>query len=148
MSQIQTQSAAIDRVIDIARGTVHATTIDWEHRAFKRRACDGWVALVHVDQNGEKTPAITLRSEDIGAGGMRVYSWHELPVGTRAGMLLRKTNGEPVLLGARVVYCCSRGRIDFECGLKFAPMPSIININDFREPDGALMDLGPALSAA
>ena len=137
----------VRRVIEIARGRCKASTTDWENRAFKRRPCDGWVALVHFDADGRKSKAVTLRGEDLSAGGMGVYSWQELPVGTRGTVMINGEEGQPILLGAKVVYCRPRSRHDYQVGIRFAEQPAAVTIEDFTDADGAPLKLGPALAA-
>lgn len=138
----------VRRVIDVARGAAGAAPEDWEHRAFKRRRCDGWIALVHFDADGRRTPAMPMRAEDIGVGGLAVYSWTELPVGARGAVLMKSGDGPPEILGVKVAWCRRRGELDWQCGLRFAERPRAVTLDDFREPDGQLMELGPALTAA
>ena len=133
---------SLERILDIAVGSAEADARDWENRAFKRRECDGWIAMISVDANGEKSEPVTMRSEDLSPGGIGTYSWHEVPAGSRGVMMIRRSAGEHVLLGAKVVYCRPRSARDYRCGIQFSSPPPGVSIDDFREEGGALIDLG------
>jgi hypothetical protein len=117
---------------------------DHERRQHVRRTCDRWIGVVTVDPDGRKSPVVTVRAEDISAGGLGVYAWTTLQ--GRGAALIPRTGGEPAIVGTDVVYCRSRSRHDFDCGLRFTAPPSEISIDDFRDTDGALVDLGAAAS--
>jgi hypothetical protein len=105
------------------------------------------VVLIQVSSSGQKASPIILASENISSGGLCVIAPLELPVGGRGAILMQKSDGECVLLGARVVYVNPLDAEAFECGLEFEIQPSAISLNDFSDAAGNLPQIGPSQAA-
>ena len=99
----------IDRIIDIARGAAPPGPGERENRETAREPYTGPVALVQFRPSGDMTAPVTLPCQDISIGGLGVVSPRELPIGARGAVLMLRSDGEPVVLGARVVYANHRG---------------------------------------
>jgi hypothetical protein len=143
----QPEFSQVDRIIDIASGSAPAGPSERENREATRVPFVGHVALLQRSSSGEKHRPILLVSDNLSSGGLCVIAGHELPVGGRGAILLLKSDGEPVILGARVVYVNALGPKGFECGLEFAPPPSDVSIDDFCDAAGDLPQVGPARAA-
>src|SRR5262245_4772659 len=105
----------IDRIIDVARGAAPSGPAERENRESARVPFSGPIAMVQFRPSGDKTTPVTLSCQDLSVGGLGVISPRELPVGTRGAILMLRSNGEPVVLGARVVHAAARGPRTWEC---------------------------------
>ena len=132
---------------DAGEGQGTGSIVRSEQRAHSRRPCDGWAAFVRVNDYGGKSAVIPLRGEDISTGGIGAYCWTELKPGTRGGLMIKRPGGDHLLLGADVIYCHRRSRLDFDCGLRFTSKPLDVELSDFRHADGGPLNLGPPLVA-
>ncbi|MHC4414132.1 MAG: PilZ domain-containing protein [Planctomycetota bacterium] len=137
----------VDRIIDIARGVAPHGYADRENRETTRVPYNGEVALVLITSSGGKTAPLIMYGEDISSGGICARSQEELPVGGCGGALMLRSDGEPVVLATRVVYCNSYGAMGFECGLEFQPQAPPVTLEDFRDKAGDWPDLTPARAA-
>ncbi len=137
----------IDRIIDVARGAAPFGPSQRENREATRIPYTSDVAMVVVSPSGAKLSPHLLNCENISTGGLCVMSPSELPVGSRGGVLIMKSDGEVVVLGAKVVYANSGGAGRFECGLEFERETSLVTMDDFRDPVGNLPQIGPAKAA-
>jgi hypothetical protein len=144
---IQTETNRIDRIIDIARGVAPVGPSERENREATRTPYAAGIALVLISAAGRKSPPIDLISENISSGGLCVISGQELPVGGRGAILIPKSDGEHVLMGARVVYVNALDGETCECGLEFEVPPAAAAVRDFRDAAGNLPRLGPARAA-
>lgn len=143
----QPETNRVDRIIDIARGVAPVGPGERENREATRIPFVSQVALIQVSSSGRKAFPIMLTSENISSGGLCVIAPLELPVGGRGAILMQKSDGECVLLGARVVYVNPLDDEAFECGLEFEIQPSAIALDDFLDAAGDLPQIGPALAA-
>jgi hypothetical protein len=143
----QPEANRVDRIIDIARGIAPVGPSERENREATRIPFVIQVALIQVSSSGQKMSPILLNSENISSGGLCVIAPLELPVGGRGAILMQKSDGECVLLGARVVYVNPLDAENFECGLEFEIKPSAISLNDFSDAAGNLPQIGPAQAA-
>ncbi len=134
----------IDRILDVARGVAFRGPSERENRELTRIPFDGHVALVVLLPTGEKAPPVSLAAQDVSSGGLCVIAPQELAVGGRGAILILKSDGEAVILGARVVYANWLGVPGFECGLEFELQPSGVSLEDFLDAEGNL----PRLAAA
>ncbi|MHC4990626.1 MAG: PilZ domain-containing protein [Planctomycetota bacterium] len=125
-------------VLEIKNGVVEPRSEDLERREFVRRPCSQWIGLITVGDDGQREP-VTVRAENVSAGGLGAYAW-EAAVGP-AALLIRRADGEPELLGAEVVYCRQRSRLDYDLGLRFGEVPAGVSLEDFRQDDGSLLGL-------
>ncbi len=139
----------IDRIIDIARGAAPAGPRERESRESARVPYAVPVAMVQFRPSGDKSSPVTLNCKEIGIGGLGVIAPLELPVGCRGVVLMLRSNGEPVLLGARVVHSNPAGPRQYECGLEFeVPPPAVaVSLDDFRDARGNLPRLTIARAA-
>ena len=137
----------IDRIIDTARGVAPAGPGERNNREANRIPYAHQVALVPINATGRKGIPIVLTAENISSGGLCVISDRELSVGGRGAILMRKSDGQGVLLGGRVVYVNALGEGCYECGLEFEIRPSIASLDDFPATAGDLLSSGPALAA-
>jgi hypothetical protein len=126
-------------MIVIQDDAVGARPQDHERRRSIRRPCDRWAALVTVAEGGKSAP-YTVRAENVSTGGMAVYSWQ--PLEGSGALMVQRANGEMALVGAEIVYCRPRSRLDYDCGIRFTGRPGGVSLDDFREGDGKLLDLG------
>jgi hypothetical protein len=143
----QPEANRVDRIIDIARGIAPVGPGERENREATRIPFASQVALIQMSSSGQKAPPIILDSENISSGGLCVIASLELPVGGRGAILMQKSNGDCVLLGARVVYVNPLDAENFECGLEFEIKPSAISLNDFSDAAGDLPQIGSAQAA-
>ncbi len=143
----QSETRQIDRIIDIARGVSPLGPSERENREATRMPFAGQVAVVQVSTSGEKTAPILMQGENISSGGLCVVTEHELPVGGRRAVLLQKSDGEAVIIAARVVYANPIGVRGFECGLEFEMRQTSATMDDFSDAAGNLPHIGPALAA-
>ena len=134
----------IDEVIDIARGVSFPGRFGREQRDTARLPFNGMVAYVRITPVGELAPPVLLAAGDISVGGMCVRSPETLPVGSRGAVLVSRSNGEPVVLAAKVVHCNQVGTCKFECGLEFEVALPAATIRDFHDGDGKLPDVARA----
>ncbi len=137
----------IDRIIDVARGVAPCGPSQRENREATRIPYTSDVAMVVVTPSGAKASPSILNCENISTGGLCVMSHSELPVGSRGGVLIMKSDGDIVVLGAKVVYTNARGPAGFECGLEFERTISLVTLDDFRDQIGKLPRIGPAKAA-
>ncbi len=139
----------IDRILDIARGAAPAGPGERENRESARVPYAAPVAMVQFRPSGDKTSPVTLTCQDISIGGLGVISPRELPVGCRGAVLMLRSNGDPVVLGARVVHTNPAGPRQYECGLEFeTPPPAVaVSLDDFRDARGDLPRLTIARAA-
>lgn len=137
----------IDRILDIARGAAPAGPNERENREACRLPYTATVAMIMITPSGEKTAPTLIACEDISTGGIRVRSTTELPVGSRGGVLILKSDGEAVVLGARVVHVHDHRSDGFECGIEFETQPSVVTMLDFQDPAGNMPEIGPARAA-
>ncbi|MHC4080360.1 MAG: PilZ domain-containing protein [Planctomycetota bacterium] len=143
----QSETSRVDRIIDIARGVAPVGPGERENREATRIPFASQVALIQVGASGQKASPIILTSENISSGGLCVIARLELSVGGRGAILMQKSNGECVLLGARIVYVNPLDAETFECGLEFEVQPSSIALDDFHDAAGNLPQIGPAQAA-
>lgn len=136
-----------DRIIDIARGAAPAGPSERENREACRIPYMGTVAIVLIAPSGGKTAPALVACRDISTGGLRVLSSNELPVGSRGGVLIMKSDGEPVVLGARIVHVRRHGSLGFDCGLEFEVEPSAVSMLDFKDAAGNVPEIGSAKAA-
>ena len=137
----------IDRIIDIARGAAPAGPSEREKREACRIPYTGTVAMIIIKPAGTTTEPTLATCENISTGGIGVLSAHELPVGGRGGVLIMKSDGESVVIGARVVHVDDRGPNGFECGIEFETEPSVVTLLDFQDTAGNLPRIGRAKAA-
>jgi len=128
----------IDRIIDIARGAAPAGPSERENREACRIPYTGTVAMIIIRPAGTTTEPTLVTCENISTGGIGVLSAQELPVGSRGGVLLMKSDGESVVIGVRVVHVNDRGPDGFECGIEFETEPSAVTLLDFQDTAGNL----------
>ena len=143
----QSETSRVDHIIDIARGAAPAGPSDRENRVATRIPYTVEIALVQIAPSGEKNSPIIIRGENISTGGLCVLSPRDLSAGGRGAVLIAKSNGESVVIGARVIYSNSRGSQGFECGIQFETELPVVSMDDFRNDTGELPRLGPALAA-
>ncbi len=139
----QSNASLVDRIIDIARGLAPVGPDVREKREATRVPFNTQIFLVQLTPPGDKTKPLTLQGENISSGGLCVRSAEALDVGSRGAVLLPRSNGELVILGAKVVYSNQQGKTT-EYGLEFEPQPESIAIVDFRNPRGNLPEVRPA----
>ncbi len=139
--------AHIDRIIDIARGATPAGPSERENREACRIPYTGTVAIIMIRPAGTTTDPTLATCENISTGGIGVLSAQELPVGSRGGVLIMKSDGESVVIGARVVHVNNRGPNGFECGIEFETEPSVVTLLDFQDAAGTLPRIGHARAA-
>ena len=96
---------------------------------------------------GRKGRPVILPGVNISSGGLCVISAVELPVGGRGAILMQKSDGDCVVLGARVIYVNPLSPKSFECGLEFGIAPSAVSLDDFCDASGELPQVGPARAA-
>ncbi len=137
----------IDRIIDIARGAAPAGSSERENREACRIPYTGTVAMIMIRPAGTTTEPILVACENISTGGIGVLSAQELPVGSRGGVLIMKSDGESVVIGARVVHVNDRGPDGFECGIEFETEPSVVTLLEFQDTAGNLPKIGYAKAA-
>ena len=58
-----------------------------------------------------------------------------------------KSDGESVVIGARVVHVNNRGPNRFECGIEFETEPSAVTLLDFQDAAGNLPLIGRSKAA-
>ena len=126
----------VDRIIDVARGVAPSAPSQHENRETTRLPFNGQVAVIRITPEGGKTKPVMAHGENISAGGLCVRTDRELPVGSRGAVLLVRSDGERVVLPAKIVYCHSYGTLEFECGLEFETQPAAITLNDFLDESG------------
>ncbi len=141
------ETIQIDRIIDVARGAAPTGPSQRENREATRIPYTSDVAMVVVTPSGAKVSPRILNCENISTGGLCVMSHTELPVGSRGGVLILKSDGDMVVLGVKVVYANSRGPGRFECGLEFERVTSVVTMDDFRDHIGTFPQIGPAKAA-
>jgi len=137
----------IDRIIDIARGAAPAGPSERENREACRIPYTGTVAMIMIRPAGTTTEPILVACENISTGGIGVLSEQELPVGSRGGVLIMKSDGESVVIGARIVHVNDRGPDGFECGIEFETEPSVVTLLEFQDTAGNLPRIGYARAA-
>jgi len=137
----------IDRIIDIARGAAPAGPSERENREACRIPYTGTVAIILIRPAGTTTEPTLVVCENISTGGIGVLSAQELPVGSRGGVLIMKSDGESVVIGARVVHVNDRRPSGFECGIEFETDPSVVTLLDFQDTAGNLPRIGRARAA-
>ena len=139
------EESFVDRAIEIAQGIVSPGPAEREARAFKRLPYEAWIMFVEVSPTGAKTEPITMRAIEISAGGMSLKSATRVEPGTRGGVMIGKSGGDPAVLGALIVHCRPAEDSSHECGLAFGELPAGITLDDFQRVDG---DSGAGAEAA
>ena len=115
-----------------------------EQRETLRLPFNAQVAYVRITPAGELTVPVLLGAENISVGGLCVRSSEALEVGSRGAVLVSRSDGEPVVLAAKVVHCNEVSNRKFDCGLEFeAALPSV-TMRDFHDKDGKLPDVARA----
>ena len=147
MSESRSASDRIDQIIDIARGAVHTGNGERENRKVTRVPFTSEVAVIVITASGEKGSPHIVRCENISTGGLCVTSQQEFAVGIRGGVLILRSDGEPVVIGMKVIHARSCGPRGFECGIEFEQQSSAVSMNDFRDTLGNLPQLGRAQAA-
>ena len=147
LSMPHSDQGRIDRLIDIARGVASVGPADRENREVTRLPFCCPAALVLFTPSGETTPPTILAAENISSGGLCVISRQELSVGSRGAVMITKSDGEAVILGARVMYANTLGPKGFVCGIEFEMHPRAITRESFQDVAGRLPQLGPARAA-
>ncbi len=137
----------IDRIIDIARGVAPAGPSERENRETCRIPYSGNVAVILIASTGAKTAPCIVACENVSTGGIAVLSSEELAIGARCGVLIMKSDGESVVIGARIVHVNDRGPEGFECGVEFETQPSVVTLLDFQDAAGNLPQIGHARAA-
>ena len=137
----------IDRLIDIATGRVEPEGDDMEQRGTRRHGTDAWVALVQITPSGGRSIPVAVRCKNISAGGMCIVSRYMLHVGYQGAILMRRSDGELVLIGVRVVHCSYVGKHEHESGIEFTPDTGGIEMSDFEDETGELPCMEPREAA-
>jgi hypothetical protein len=127
---------SIDHIIDIARGAAVADSADQELRQTRRVPFDGKVALVQITPDGGKSIPTTVRCKNVSAGGMCVQSRYMLHIGYEGAVLMLRSNGEPVIIGARVIHCKYIGDMLHESGIEFIEPTVNFMMDDFCDEQG------------
>jgi hypothetical protein len=136
--------ASIDHIIDIARGISAADTADREHRQTRRMPYDRAIALVQITPDGGRSIPTIVRCKNISAGGMCIHSRYMLHIGYEGAILMMRSNGEPVILGAKVVHCKYIGDMLHESGIEFIRSSVNFTMDDFCDEQGNMPRLdGP-----
>lgn len=137
----------IDHIIDVARGVAPQGPINRENREATRIPYNGHVSLIRFTPTGKKTEPLLLESENISSGGLCVRLPEELSVGCRGIVMLSRSDGERVILPAKVVYCNTRDAFSYECGLEFEPPSVPASIEDFKDDQGNMPEVGLSQAA-
>ena len=111
--------------------------IDRENREATRIPFNGRIILVLITSKGEKSAPITVSGSNIGHGGVCVVCKKDLMVGSRGAILIPRSDGEPVIIGVKVIYANAWAQA-FECGLEFEALVPAVAMDDFRDTDGNL----------
>jgi hypothetical protein len=144
----QNQANVIDHMIDVASGVAPADPSFKEHREDRRQPFTGKLALVQRTPDGGRTIPIIVEGKDISLGGMCVISRYMLHVGHSGAVLIRRSTGEDVLVGVRVVHCHYVGGMKHESGLEFTRNVDGITLQHFRDHAGHLPSLDAQSKAA
>ena len=131
----------VDRFIDIAMGTIPADPDDHENRTTRRCEHDRPIGFVQMTPTGGKSIATVVRCKNISPGGMCVVSRYMLHVGHIGAVLMRRANGDEVMLGVKVVHCEYVGDMKHESGLEFVELLAGFAIEDFRNEQGYMPQL-------
>ncbi|MBT8484593.1 MAG: PilZ domain-containing protein [Phycisphaerales bacterium] len=131
----------IDAIIDIARGASDLEPTDVEQRNTRRVDHVSPVGFVQWTPTGGKSIPTVVSCKNISSSGMCVISRFMLHVGHEGAVLMRRSNGEEVLLGVRVVHCSYVGDMKHESGLTFIEVPENFSIEDFRDEHGNMPQL-------
>jgi hypothetical protein len=137
-------SSPIDHIIDVASGAAEADASDVENRGTRRFEYGGEIALVQWTPTGGKSIPTTVRCKNVSSSGMCVVSRYMLHVGHEGAILIKRSNGEEVILGVKVVHCSYVGDMDHESGVEFVECSDQFSLEDFRDAEGNL----PPLRAA
>ena len=143
----QSELSRIDHIIDVARGAAPSGPSERENREATRIPYQAQVALIQIAPSGDKMPPVMFTSENISMDGLCLVSAQEMSVGTRGAVMIMKSDGESVLISARIVYANSRGPNVFECGVQFENEPTVVTMDDFRDAGGNMPMVGPAKAA-
>jgi hypothetical protein len=138
---------SIDHIIDIARGTTAADACDRENRLTRRRPYDCAVALVQITPDGGKSIPTVVRCKNISAGGMCILSRYMLHIGYEGAVLLMRSTGEPVIVGAKVVHCKYIGDMLHESGIEFIRPSVNFAMDDFCDEQGNMPRLETSQAA-
>jgi hypothetical protein len=138
---------SIDHIIDIARGATAADEADRENRHTRRVDYDNLVVLVQLTPEGRKSIPIMVRCRNISAGGMCILSRYMLHVGYEGAILMMRSDGQPVILPAKVVHCKYAGEMMHESGIEFIEPSVHFEMGDFRDAHGNMPQLGPPKAA-
>ena len=103
--------------------------------------------MILIAPSGAKTAPCIVACENVSIGGIAVLSAEELSIGSRGGVLIMKSDGESVVIGARIAHVNDRGPNGFECGVEFETQPSVVTLLDFQDAAGNLPELGHARAA-
>jgi hypothetical protein len=133
---------ALDRVIDMASGAVPKSDLLAEHRGDRRLPMSQKVAFVQRMPDGGKSICTVVQGKDISPGGMCIISRYMLHIGQKGAVLLTRSNGKQVIIGAKVVHCRYVGPAGHESGLEFLDSVDGFTIEDFRDQQGNMPQLG------
>ena len=140
-------SSMIDHIIDVALGVVPQGPTNRENREATRVPYNGHVSLIRFTPTGKRTEPLLLESENISSGGLCVRLPEELPVGCRGVVMLSRSDGERVILLAKVVYCNAPDAFSYECGLEFEPPSVAVSFEDFKDGQGNMPEVGLSRAA-
>jgi len=137
----------IDQIIDFASGASEADPADAENRSTRRCEYGAPVAFVQWTPTGGKSIATIVSTKNISSTGVCVTSRYMLHVGHEGVLLMRRSNGEEVLVGVKVVHSNYVGDMKHESGLSFIKVPANLVVEDFRDENGNMPNLGSARAA-
>lgn len=128
----------LDRLIDVACGTIKPGADLREHRDTRRQPLSVSAALVQLMPDGGKSIPTVVQTVDFSPGGLRIISQYMLHVGYHGAIMLERPNGEQVLFGVRVAHCNYTGNMRHESGLAFTGNMHGLSTDDFRDEHGKL----------
>ena len=132
----------IDQLIDIASGDADpqaGDALDAENRSRRRLDWTGPLAFVQWTPEGVKSIATIVQCRNISSTGLSVVSRYMLHTGHEGVVLMKRSNGEEVMLGVKVVHCSYVGDMNHQSGLRFIDVPDRFSLDDFRDEQGNML---------
>ena len=134
----------VDQLIDLASGKADdlpGGAPDAENRGRRRMDWAGPVAFVQWTPEGLKSIATIVQCRNISSTGLCVMSRYMLHAGHEGVVLMKRSNGEEVMLGVKVVHCSYIGDMNHQSGLRFIDVPDRFSLDDFRDEQGNMLRL-------
>jgi hypothetical protein len=128
----------IDTLLDCATKLEEHCPVTPERRHHERFPFSAAALLILLKPDGGRFQPRRVLTRDISAGGVSVVSRGMIHEGAKGGLILRRSDGESVLVGVLVKHCRYAGIMQHHTGMEFIPLPDGLSQDHFVDHDGWL----------